>query len=81
MQMRIALAFVFVSLSMTSIAIGQSDLRVQQQTACEDDAFRLCNDAIPDESRVYACMAAQKSKLSPGCRAMFQPSGPRRPRH
>ncbi len=79
MQMRTVLAFTFVWLSMTSLAVGQSDLRAQQQAACEDDAFRLCNDVIPDEARVYACMSAQKARLSPGCRAMFQP-GPHRPR-
>jgi hypothetical protein len=78
MQMKTALLFIIVSLAMTSIAVCQSDVRNQQQVACEDDAFRLCNDAIPDEARVYACMAAQKSKLSPGCRVWFQSSSRRR---
>jgi hypothetical protein len=77
MQMRSALARVVLSLSMTTPAICQSDLRSQQQTACEDDAYRLCPDEIPDEARVASCMARQKAKLSPGCRAMFTSS----PRH
>lgn len=57
-------------------ALSQQDLRAMQQTACEDDAYRLCPDEIPDESRVASCMARQKARLSPGCRAMFD--GPNR---
>ncbi|MGH6811371.1 MAG: cysteine rich repeat-containing protein [Methylocella sp.] len=77
MQMKPALALVIPSLFLTSPALSQSDLRSQQQTACEDDAYRLCPDEIPDEARITSCLARQKSKLSPGCRAMFRPS----PRH
>ena len=81
MHMKSALALVVLSLSMTSPALCQSDLRSQQQTACEDDAYRLCPDEIPDEARVASCMERQKSKLSPGCRAMFTPSPRHRARH
>ncbi len=77
MQLKSALALVVLSLSMTAPAICQSDVRSQQQAACEDDAYRLCPDEIPDEARVASCMERQKSKLSPGCRAFFRPS----PRH
>jgi hypothetical protein len=77
MQMKSARALVILSLFMTSPALSQSDLRSQQQTACEDDAYRLCPDEIPDEARVASCLARQKSKLSPKCRAMFAPT----PRH
>jgi hypothetical protein len=77
MQMKSARALVILSLFMTSPALSQSDLRSQQQAACEDDAYRLCPDEIPDEARVASCLARQKSKLTPGCRAMFAPT----PRH
>ncbi len=77
MHMKSALALVVLSLSMTSPALCQSDRRSQQQTACEDDAYRLCPDEIPDEALVASCMERQKAKLSPECRAMFTPS----PRH
>jgi hypothetical protein len=77
MQTKSALALVVFSLSMTDPALCQSDLRAQQQAACEDDAYRLCPDEIPDEARVASCLARQKSKLSPKCRAMFAPT----PRH
>jgi hypothetical protein len=77
MPMKSALVLVVLSLAMSSPAPCQSDLRSQQQTACEDDAYRLCPDEIPDEARVATCMARQKAKLSPHCRAMFTSS----PRH
>ena len=81
MHMKSALALVVLSLSMTGPALCQSGLRSQQQTACEDDAYRLCPDEIPDEARVTSCMERQKAKLSPGCRAMFMPSPRHRARH
>ncbi len=76
MPMKAAVALVALSLAMTSPALSQSGLRAEQQAACEDDAYRLCPDDIPDEARVANCMNRQKAKLSPGCRAMF-PSSPR----
>jgi hypothetical protein len=77
MQIKFALALAFVSLYMTNTTLGQSALRSRQELACEDDAYRLCPDEIPDEGRVESCLARQKAKLSPGCRAMFKQS----PRH
>jgi len=40
--------------------------------ACESDAFRLCNHAIPDVERVKACLISNRSRLTPACRRMFQ---------
>jgi hypothetical protein len=45
----------------------------EQEQACSGDAFRLCGAEIPDVDRVTACMARNKSQLSPGCRAHFRP--------
>jgi hypothetical protein len=45
----------------------------EQEQACTNDAFRLCSADIPDVQRVTACMARNKSQLSPGCRAQFRP--------
>ena len=45
----------------------------EQRQACEPDAFRLCNDAIPDAGRVEACLRVKMRQLSPGCRAVFTP--------
>jgi len=74
MQMKSAYFLIAASLSIPSAALGQSDLRAQQEQACQDDAYRLCPDEIPDEARVANCLARQKARLSPACRAMFAPS-------
>jgi hypothetical protein len=73
MHIKQALALAVLFLSIPASAFAQSDLRAQQQAACEDDANRLCPDEIPDEARVTNCMARQKARLSPACRAMFDP--------
>ena len=39
--------------------------------ACTHDAFRLCSDTIPDVGRTKACLAKNRSSLSPLCRAAF----------
>ena len=77
MQMKSAVFLIVASLSLPSAALCQSDVRAQQQQACQDDAYRLCPNEIPDEARVKDCMTHQKAKLSPACRAMFAPA----PRH
>lgn len=66
-----------LSLLMIAQAAAQSGTRAQQQAACEDDAYRLCPDAVPDETRITSCLARQKASLSPACRAQFK-SPPRR---
>jgi len=43
----------------------------EQRAACTSDAFRLCSSEIPNVSRITACMRANFSKLSPGCKAAF----------
>jgi hypothetical protein len=60
-----------LSVSMWSTA-GQAYTPEQEQ-ACTGDAFRLCSAEIPDVARVTACMARNKSQLSPPCRAQFRP--------
>ena len=43
----------------------------QDADACTPDAFRLCQDAIPDETRVAQCLAQNKRNLSPACKIVF----------
>jgi hypothetical protein len=43
----------------------------EQQAACQDDAFRVCGQFIPDEQRTRACMIANRSQLSARCQAQF----------
>jgi hypothetical protein len=39
--------------------------------ACSPDAFRLCQNAIPDVTRVAQCLAEKKGQLSPACKIVF----------
>ena len=77
MQFKLTLAFVALSPFMVGPAVSQADVRAQQQAACEDDAYRLCPNEVPDEARVTNGLERQKASLSPACRAQFGPP----PRH
>lgn len=79
MKMKLALVSLALALFAASPAASQSNPRGEQQAACEDDAYRLCPDAIPDEARITNCLASQKANLSPACRAQFGAPKRRRP--
>ncbi len=68
MQKLIAFAFL---VTVAAFAAPASAATAEEQAACQDDAFRVCGNAIPDEQRVKACMIANVRKLSPGCRRFF----------
>jgi len=69
MQKLIAMAFVFAVIAFSAPASAYTQ---EEQTACQDDAFRLCQNAIPDEQRVKVCLLANTRRLSPACRRIFQ---------
>jgi hypothetical protein len=39
------------------------------QHICQGDAFRLCNEFIPDRGKVASCLFKNRRQLTPGCRA------------
>jgi hypothetical protein len=41
------------------------------QQACTDDVFRLCNQFIPDEQRIVACLMQNRRSLSSACHTVF----------
>jgi hypothetical protein len=43
----------------------------QDADACTPDAMRLCQNAIPDETRVAQCLVQNKRQLSPACKIVF----------
>jgi len=45
------------------------------QNACQSDAYRLCNDAIPDRAKVASCLFRHKRELSPACRTVIGGGG------
>lgn len=46
-------------------------LRQQAEHDCYGDAQRLCPDAMPDETRIQACMTAKRAQLGPACGKVF----------
>ena len=69
---RIIVAVIAV-LSGTTVGLAQTQ---EGQQGCMNDAFRLCQDAIPDRERVFQCLASHKNLLSAACHAALAPSSP-----
>ena len=67
MKSHFALALVLVAL-MSAPALAQSQ---NEQSACMNDAFTVCSDAIPDRDRVAACLARNINRISPACRVVM----------
>lgn len=62
-----AVAFIVTIMgAFPAIAYTQEDA-----DACTPDAMRLCQDAIPDASRVTLCLVQNKRQLSPACTVVF----------
>ena len=62
-----ALAFIVMIMApLPAIAYTQADA-----DACTPDALRLCQNAIPDASRVTQCLVQNKQQLSPACTNVF----------
>ncbi len=62
-----AIAFmVMIMAPLPAIAYTQEDA-----DACTPDALRLCQNAIPDASRVAECLFQNKQQLSPACTNVF----------
>jgi hypothetical protein len=40
---------------------------INPEQACRDDAFKLCNDFIPDRDKVGACLRRKSRSLSKDC--------------
>lgn len=62
-----AIAFIVTIMApLPAIAYTQEDAN-----ACTPDAMRLCQNAIPDASRVTLCLIQNKRQLSPACTIVF----------
>jgi hypothetical protein len=55
-----------------AIAAGPAFAQSQEdQAACTPDVMRLCQQDIPDQSRIIACLVRSKLQLSPACSGVF----------
>jgi hypothetical protein len=63
------LPFIVVALAIgASPALAQSQ---EDQAACTPDVMQLCQQDIPDHSRIVACLVRSRLQLSPACSAVF----------
>ncbi len=44
------------------------------QAACGNDVFALCQQAVPDQGRITACLRAHQRQVSPTCRQFMAAS-------
>ena len=61
-----AIALFLIAAPLPAFAYTQADA-----DACTPDAFRLCQTAMPDVTRVAHCLAENKDQLSPACKIVF----------
>jgi|HubBroStandDraft_2_1064218.scaffolds.fasta_scaffold407580_2 hypothetical protein len=72
----LATAGLLIGLALTSLA--PTPAAAQEKTpeqACSSDAFRLCNEFIPDRTKVGACLKRNVRGLSADCRTFFVGGG------
>jgi hypothetical protein len=75
--------FAFSSLAAAGLALGlaiAAPAQAQQSTinpeqACRDDAFKFCNNEIPDRTKVGACLRKHARSLSKDCRTVVTGGG------
>ena len=70
-----ATAAVILSLGAGSLAQAQSGPTPQEQMACRSDAGKLCAEHIGKPPQMNACLKANKTKLSDGCRKVVESRG------
>lgn len=58
-----------------AVATAAPASRINPEQACKDDAFRLCNDLIPDRAKVGACLRRNARRLSRDCRTVVMGGG------
>ena len=78
MKAMAAAALASLTLALTTPAFAEYRGTAEAQQACTPDAFRLCGQFIPDAGRIAACLARQKTRLSPECHKVFAGGSRRR---
>jgi hypothetical protein len=48
-----------------------------ERAACQQDAFKYCNHAIPNRVRVRACLEENVRRISPLCRGVLARTRPK----
>lgn len=61
------------SLAVPSLALAQDRGSEKDQEACTPDVFRLCQEFIPNEGPIVACLQAKRAQLSTACAPVIFP--------
>ncbi len=72
-------AGLLLTLGLTVALPAAAQEPINPERACKDDAFRFCNDLIPDRDKVGACLRRNARRLSPDCRTVVAGGAGRRP--
>ena len=67
--MRVATFISLTTILFSSAAMAQG--APGDKDACEPDAYRLCDDAVPDAVAVEKCLRAHMKSLSSACKKRF----------
>jgi hypothetical protein len=62
-------------LGLALAAPAQAQSTINPEQACKDDAFRLCNNDIPDRAKVGACLRRNARRLSRDCHTVVLGGG------
>ncbi len=57
---------------LASARVHQDAVRQRAEQACYNNVMKFCNDDVPDETKIAACMGRNLSKLDPDCREIYQ---------
>jgi hypothetical protein len=70
MQKMLVLAFTLAVLSLSNAA--RAEPTPAERAACQEDAFKYCNHAIPSRDRVRTCLRENLRRISATCRGALQ---------
>lgn len=72
--MRLRLSVLMLTLGASTVsaqAFTQDSVRQKAEQACYNNVMKFCNDEVPDEDRIAACLGRNKAKLDPDCRTIY----------
>ena len=72
MYRKTAALFGALLLAIPTGAIAQRGTQAEQD-ACTPDVFRLCQESIPDEGQIVACLKEKHDQLSAACEPVMFP--------
>jgi hypothetical protein len=67
---------ILLALGASTVAVAETQ---EEQQACMNDAFQLCQNFIPDRTKVFTCLVDNRSNLSVACHTVMTPYFPPEP--